>query len=379
MTARAQGKQLELLAFVDPAIPPWRIGDSTRLRQVLINLIGNAIKFTEQGDVVIRVEPDEADTARLRCTVSDTGIGIPEDKIGLIFENFTQVDSSTTRKYGGTGLGLSICKHLVELMGGEITVRSAPSTGNTFSFTIDLPEGPTPAVVHAPTTLDIQLQNCRLLVVDGNETSRMIIRRYLRPFGPVLVEASDGAAALNALDNAAQQGQPFSLAIVDSDMPQTNGLSFVRAIREREDSRSLPVILLTPHMGNSEIRQAYALEIRDSLYKPISRQRLLETVATVLQLAPPSISTAQASADQEQPILRPFRILLAEDLEDNRAVVRLFLKDMPYVIEEAENGSIALKKFRNGTYDLVLMDIQMPVMDGLMATAAIRAWEHDRQ
>lgn len=144
MTARAQGKQIELLAFIDPTSIPWRTGDATRLHQVLINLLGNAIKFTELGEVVIRVERDEADQTKLHYTVSDTGIGIPEDKIGLIFENFIQVDSSTTRKYGGTGLGLSICKRLVELMGGEIPVSSAPGAGSAFSFSIDLPEGPAP-------------------------------------------------------------------------------------------------------------------------------------------------------------------------------------------------------------------------------------------
>ena len=379
MTARAQAKHLELSTFVNPAISTWRIGDPTRLRQIFVNLVGNAIKFTERGDVAIHVEPNEANPAVLQCTVSDTGIGIPSDKIDSIFESFTQVDSSTTRKYGGTGLGLSICKRLVELMGGTISVNSMPGLGSTFSFSAHLPISPAPATTSLSATFDLHLQGCRLLVAEGNETIRMVIRRYLEPLGTVLIETSDGLTTLNALSSAKQQGQPFALAILDSHIANLDGSSLIKAIREREDTRSLPVIMLSPHMHDSNLRLASDIDCTNYLHKPISRKRLLETLATALRRGPIVSSVTPASTVKEPAGLRPLRILLAEDLEDNRAIVRLFLKDTPHIIEEAENGSVAVQKFQDGAYDLVFMDMQMPVMDGLVATAAIQAWERDHQ
>jgi PAS domain S-box-containing protein len=217
MAIRAHAKQLEIATFVHPDVPIWVSGDPTRLRQVLVNLVGNAIKFTEQGEVVLRVEPNQTDPGTLRCSISDTGIGIPADKVESIFESFTQVDSSTTRKYGGTGLGLSISKRLVELMGGHIEVDSTEGVGSTFSFVVTLPRAFIPRTSSPSPAPD--LRHRRLLIVDDAETNRMVVREHLKKFGSVLVEAPDAPAALRALDEAHREGKPFDLAILDYHMP----------------------------------------------------------------------------------------------------------------------------------------------------------------
>lgn len=376
MAVRAHAKELELVAFVHPSVPTWVLGDPTRLRQVFVNLVGNAIKFTERGEVVIRVEPDEADSTTLRCSVSDSGIGIPADKVGGIFESFTQVDSSTTRRYGGTGLGLSISKRLVELMGGHIDVRSEEGLGSTFSFVVRLQAALQPA--SAPTLPDLHLHGLRLLVVDDHETNRMIIREHLLRWGPVIIEAANGVEALAALDEAQQHGHQFDVAILDYQMPGMDGLELAQTIRQRNDCPSLPLIMHASDMRGQPSQRARELGVAGYAYKPVSRARLLESLAVALcQVAPAPAPQTPVPAGLESAHLAPLRILLAEDLEDNRAIVQLFLKDTPYTIAEAENGLIALQKFQAGTYDLVFMDMQMPVMGGLEATVAIRAWERE--
>ncbi len=377
MAIRAHAKQLEIAAFVHPDVPTWVWGDPTRLLQVLVNLTGNAIKFTSQGEVFLRVEPDATDPGLLRCSVSDTGIGIPADKVDLIFESFTQVDSSTTRKYGGTGLGLSICKRLVELMGGHITVKSTEGLGSTFSFVVPLPKAPIPPTASPMPAPD--LRNRRLLIVDDSETNRMIVREHLKQFGPALVEATDGPSALMALDQALQEGQPFDLAILDYHMPSMDGLDLARAVRERKDYASLPLVMYASDMRGQASESARALGIASYAYKPVSRKRLLESLAVALNQAPAAPARQLPAAHPQSAPLPSYRILLVEDLEDNRDVIALFLKETPYQLDMAENGAVALQKFRTGTYDLVFMDIQMPVMDGLQATAAIRQWEQEQQ
>ena len=376
MAVRAHAKELELVAFVHPNVPTWVLGDPTRLRQVFVNLVGNAIKFTERGEVVIRIEPDEADPASLRCSISDTGIGIPADKVGGIFESFTQVDSSTTRRYGGTGLGLSISKRLVELMGGHLDVRSEEGLGSTFSFVVRLQTAAQPA--SAPTLPDVNLDGLRLLVVDDNETNRMIVREYLVRSGLGIVEAANGAEALAALDAAHQHGQLFDVAILDYRMPGMDGLELAQAIRQRKDCPSLPLIMHASDMRGQPSQRARELGIDGYAYKPVSRARLLESLSVALrQVADAPVPQTPVPSGLEPEHLAPLRILLAEDLEDNRAIVQLFLKDTPYTIAEAENGLIALQMYQAETYDLVFMDMQMPVMGGLEATVAIRAWERE--
>lgn len=377
MAIRAHAKQIEIATFVHPDVPTWVSGDPTRLRQVLVNLVGNAIKFTEQGEVVLRVEPNQADPGTLRCSISDTGIGIPAGKVTSIFESFTQVDSSTTRKYGGTGLGLSISKQLVELMGGHIEVDSSEGRGSTFSFVVRLPKAPLPPTASPSPTPD--LRNRRLLIVDDTETNRMVVREHLKQFGPVLAEAPDGPAALQALDEAERDGKPFDLAILDYHMPNMDGLDLARAIRERKHCASLPLVMYASDMRGHASESALELGIASYAYKPVSRKRLLESLTIALNQPPAAPARQLAPAHPHSAPLPSCRILLVEDLEDNRDVVALFLKETPYQLDMAENGAVALQKFQTGTYDLVLMDMQMPVMDGLQATAAIRQWEHEQQ
>ncbi|MDH4080775.1 MAG: PAS domain-containing protein [Nitrospira sp.] len=377
MAIRAHAKQLEIATFVHPDVQTWVSGDPTRLRQVLVNLVGNAIKFTERGEVVLRVEPNQLNPGTLRCSISDTGIGIPADKVQSIFESFTQVDSSTTRKYGGTGLGLSISKRLVELMGGHIEVDSTEGVGSTFSFVVRLPRAFIPRTA-SPSPAP-NLRNRRLLIVDDTETNRMVVREHLKQFGPVLVEAPDGLAALKALDEAQREGKPFDLAILDYHMPNMDGLDLAGALRERKDCASLPLVMYASDMRGHASERARALGIASYAYKPVSRKRLLESLAVALNQTPAPPARQLSAAHPESASLPSCHILLVEDLEDNRDVVALFLKETPCQLDMAENGAVALQKFQTGTYDLVLMDMQMPIMDGLQATTAIRQWEHEQR
>ena len=377
MAIRAHAKQLEIATFVHPDVQTWVSGDPTRLRQVLVNLVGNAIKFTERGEVVLRVEPNQLNPGTLRCSISDTGIGIPADKVQSIFESFTQVDSSTTRKYGGTGLGLSISKRLVELMGGHIEVDSTEGVGSTFSFVVRLPRAFIPRT-SSPSPAP-NLRNRRLLIVDDTETNRMVVREHLKQFGPVLVEAPDGLAALKALDEAQREGKPFDLAILDYHMPNMDGLDLAGALRERKDCASLPLVMYASDMRGHASERARALGIASYAYKPVSRKRLLESLAVALNQTPAPPARQLSAAHPESASLPSCHILLVEDLEDNRDVVALFLKETPCQLDMAENGAVALQKFQTGTYDLVLMDMQMPIMDGLQATTAIRQWEHEQR
>ena len=379
MAGKAVAKKLELLVLVQPDVPQGVVGDPTRLNQVLVNLVSNAIKFTESGHVLITVEPahDRSTAHALRFSVSDTGIGIPPDKLRSIFEPFTQVDSSTTRKYGGTGLGLSISQHLVQLMGGHLEADSTVGVGTTFSFTIALPEVPL-AVTRQPGQ-PLDLRAMRLLIVDDNETNMMIVRTHLSRSGVHLVEASSGAQALTILDDAHRRNEPMTLAILDYHMPGMDGLDLAQAIRNRQEWATLPLIMHVSDLQRDETRRAQSLGITNYLYKPLSRRRLMDSLAAALNLEPVGAAQREGAEPSEQTALAPCRILLVEDLEDNRDVIALFLKDTPYQVDMAENGAIALQKFQTGRYDLVLMDMQMPVMDGLEATAAIRAWERVQQ
>jgi PAS domain S-box-containing protein len=376
LDAQATAKNIELMCFVHPEVPQYTLGDPTRLRQVLVNLVANAIKFTEVGEVVLRIEPgnDPTDPTAFSFSAWDTGIGIPPDKLQTVFGDFSQVDSSTTRKYGGSGLGLSISKRIVTMMGGTLTATSIEGEGSAFSFVLRLTATSAPKLIPDPLAT---LKDHRVLIVDDNETNRMIIREHLRRLGAQSVEAPEGTSALTALHDAHQQGEPFHLAILDYHMPDMSGLILARAIRQRPDCVGLPLILHTSQVRTDHSLEMRALGMAGYLHKPISRKRLLQAVAAALGQTPvPSKAPVQT---QSIPLLPPVRILLAEDLEDNREVVALFLKETPCVLDMAENGAVAVDKFHTGTYDLILMDIQMPVMDGYNATRAIRNWEQERQ
>ena len=378
MAVRAHAKQLELVAFVHPEIPTFVTGDPTRLRQVFVNLIGNAIKFTERGQVIVRLVPDETCQSRIRCSVSDTGIGIPEDKRHMIFDSFTQGDSSTTRQYGGTGLGLSISKRIVEMMGGRIHVESQLGTGTTFSFVVPLPETFGPSTVSLPPRLD--LKGRHILVVDDLAINRLMVREYLSSLGARVIEADGGIAALTALDHAEREGQTIDLALVDAQMPDMTGLELGQAIRAHPRHADIPLVMFVSDMLGEASRQAVVLRIASYIYKPISRKQLLEALRFALGLTPTMPVVESHDQTVERPdCLRPLHILLVEDLQENREVMNLYLRATPYHVEMADNGQVALEKFQAGTYDLVFMDMQMPVLDGIQATAAIRHWEREQR
>jgi PAS domain S-box-containing protein len=372
-------KHLELLVLVLPDVPQVVLGDPIRLSQVLVNLAGNALKFTESGHVLIKIElvSDQPPTPMIRFSVSDTGIGIPADKLQAIFEFFTQVDATTTRKYGGTGLGLNISQRLVELMGGHIEVKSTHGVGSTFSFVLQMPKTLSlETEQHAPR---LHLHGRRILVADDNDTTRMVFREYLGRAGVQLIEATTGAQTLTVLEEAACRNEPIELAIVDYHMPDMTGLQLTETIRGRTEFATLPLIIHVSDLLRDDTDRAKALKISSYLYKPLSHKRLMESVAVALTQIPAAPAQHESVARPESSLPPPYSILLAEDLEDNRDVVSLFLKETSYQLDMAENGAVALQKFQAGAYDLVLMDMQMPVMDGLQATAAIRQWEREQQ
>jgi PAS domain S-box-containing protein len=379
LAVRAHAKNIDLISFVHPDVPETVMGDPTRLRQVLINLVGNAIKFTEQGEVVIRVKPDKS--GLLRISVSDTGIGIAQDKLGSVFEIFSQADSSTTRKYGGTGLGLSISKRLVELMGGRLEITSKVGTGSTFYFTLPFKTAEPSEMSQAPRLPS--LQGLPILLVDDNETNRLILREIIGQAGASIAEAPDGPSALAMMMNARTEGAPFKLIILDCRMPDMDGFQVVEAMRKIPDLMGTSVLMLTSDMRRGDASRAHELGIKNYVSKPVRRMVLFDAIAEAIGTQPAeALDRPLLASPRPYPLrtTKPLRILVAEDLEDNRDIIALFLKETPCVPEFVENGAEAVQKYTTGgDYDLVLMDVQMPVMDGYQATRAIRQWERDHQ
>ena len=379
MAVRAHAKHIELITHIREHVTHMVSGDPTRLRQILVNLLGNAVKFTEQGQVLLQIESTESN--QLRFSVSDTGIGIPEDKLGSIFASFSQADASTTRKYGGTGLGLSITKRLVELMGGDIKVSSMPGLGSTFQFMIPLPASSVeqPAPLAAPSSC----QGLHILVVDDNAAARLAMKDILSHAGATVAESNGGIEALEVLRTAHSDGHPFHVMIIDRHMPDMDGFEVVAATRNRSECHDLPILFLLSDIQKGDRQRITELALHHHVNKPVSREALLTAVSQARTSAPEMTrrKPAEAAPSSSSSTLRPLRILLVEDLEDNRDIITFFLKDTPYKVDMAENGAIGVAKFQAGMYDLVFMDMQMPVMDGLQATRAIREWEqqHHRE
>ena len=385
---RAQEKKLELLCWAAPDVPTKLRGDPGRLRQILTNLAGNAVKFTAAGEVEVRVglESEDRDTVRLAFSVRDTGIGIPEDKLGLLFEKFSQVDASTTRQYGGTGLGLAISKQLAEMMGGEIGVTSEPGKGSTFWFTARLGRQAEGSRAEAPEPAE--LAGKRALVVDDNGTNRQILQVQMGAWKMRTVACADGAAALEALRRGAAEKDPYDVAVVDMQMPGMDGAELGRAIRADAGLGGTRLVMLTSLGDLGGGKRFEEIGFAGYLTKPVRREELRGVLGLVLGGAGgegKGIVTSQAARELSRGGAEPAgagkagprkaRILLAEDNATNQLVALSMLKKLGYAAEVAANGREALAALRRAPCDLVLMDCQMPVLDGYETAAAIRAGE----
>jgi signal transduction histidine kinase/DNA-binding response OmpR family regulator len=377
LAPRAHAKGLELACQIGSDIPPALGGDPSRLRQIMINLIGNAVKFTETGEVVVRVDCEHIDATRVSVTfsVSDTGIGIPKEKHAAIFDPFTQADGSTTRRFGGTGLGLTISKRLTELMGGTIRVESEPERGTRVYVT--LPFEIRAALPATPTNGGVKdLQGLEVLVVDDNATNRRILEEMLIAWGmrPTLVEG--GLAAIGALERARAAGKPFPLAIIDFQMPDLDGFGLAGRIKADPELGTTMIMMLSSVGNQGDGVRCRELGVASYLTKPVRQSLLLEAVLSVLAinkhpLAQPVLVTRHTLNEAH----RSLNILVAEDNAVNRTLVTALLTKRGHTVRTVVNGREAIAAVKEQKFDLVLMDVQMPEMDGLEATAAIRERE----
>jgi two-component system sensor histidine kinase/response regulator len=366
LAPQAHGKNIELMAWIDDDVPAMVSGDRGRLRQVLTNLLSNAVKFTAAGEVTVRVRRERD---HVRFDITDTGIGISRAAIGRLFDSFAQADTSTTRRYGGTGLGLTISRQLVELMGGEVTVTSAPGQGSTFTFTVSLGE---PASPHSARRVRHALPEAlKVLVVDDNATNRHIVEAYLGAPSVRCEMAACGTDALTAMHIAARTGEPFELVVLDGQMPGMDGIELAHAISLAPSLRGARLVMLTS--TNDRRRAARDAGIDHYLLKPVRRVRLLETVAEAMgatvEPAQEPLAAAEAAATRSD------MLLVVEDNAVNQRVIEAMLGKRGFAVEIAANGREALTMLAQRSYALVFMDCQMPEMDGYAATAAIRGRE----
>ncbi|MEO5970198.1 MAG: response regulator [Bdellovibrionia bacterium] len=377
MAIRSNEKGLELIFDISSQVPAFLNGDPNRLRQILINLIGNSIKFTSKGEVVLKIENSSERKNHLVFSITDTGIGMSEGELGRIFKAFTQADSSVTRNYGGTGLGLSISKQLIEQMGGSIWVESKKEIGTKFSFIV--PFSRPPAEIQYIHETRPNLAGIKVLVVDNNATNRLILLKTLNSWSALAVSAENGAMALRAFKQAHDLDSPFQLILLDSRMPNMSGFELVERFTA-EFPNSKPVIIMITSEDHSEgIRQSKRLGVNSYLVKPIIRSVLYETISRELGKKDVNKKRATPVNSSFEEVLESSKhldILLVDDNEDNRELILSYFKKSPFNIEIAENGKVAVDKIQAGNrYDLIFMDLQMPVMDGLTATLLIRAWE----
>ena len=376
LALRADQKRLELLLDVGEEIPDAVIGDPSRLRQIVVNLVGNAIKFTESGEIVVRVRPetDSAEGAGLHFEVADTGIGIPAEKQAQVFEAFAQVDGSVTRRYGGTGLGLAISAQLVRLMGGTLWLESEPGRGSTFHFNTrflvqdDITPVPAPIASEA-------LRDLPVLVVDDNQTNRAILLQMFRNWGMKPTAVAGGVAALAALKAAAAGGRPIPLVLLDVQMPEMDGFTVAELIRQEPMLDGTLLVLLTSSGQMGDGARCRQLQVSGYLTKPVTGADLAEVVRSVLggaRGAEPRLVTRHSLREGQA----RYHVLLAEDNEVNRMLAAKLLTKRGHTYVAVNDGREAVAALgAGGTFDVVLMDVQMPVMDGFEATAAIRAGE----
>jgi two-component system sensor histidine kinase/response regulator len=396
LALRAHQKELELASYVHSDVPDTLVGDPGRLRQIVVNLVGNAIKFTDQGEVVVAVrrhqeigpndsasEIEDDESIILHISVRDTGIGIPEEKHRLIFEPFAQADGSTTRKHGGTGLGLAITSHLVQLMGGQLWVESTVGQGSTFHFTVRF------SIQHralaAPLPAErIDVRELPVLVVDDNATNRRIMHEMLAHWGMRPTTVDNGPAALNILEHSREVGTIFPLVLLDAQMPEMDGLTMAERIKQNPLFKGITILMLSSGDHQDMELRCRQVGVSLNLRKPITRAELWEAILTALNL--PKVEeerTSHLRGSQDLPYSigmtckRPLRILLAEDNVVNQRLIVRLLEKHGHTTLVANTGREVLTALQQQPVDLVLMDVQMPEMDGLEATAAIR--EQERQ
>ena len=380
LAEEADRKGVELAASVEVGVPAWVRGDSGRLRQVLLNLLSNAVKFTHQGEIILTVA--KLDCAgpefMLRFSVSDTGIGMSAEVCSRMFSAFSQADASTTRRFGGTGLGLAISKQLVELMGGQIGVESQEGMGSTFWFQISLP--PTSGMANQLSSG--QLSRKRILVADDNATNLRIVQHQLESVGIEVVCATNGFQALSALLDSEKSGRTIDLALLDFQMPRMDGLMLTRAIRAQPAFKRLPIVLLTSVTQREYAQEAKELDIQGYLVKPIRNAQLIEVIRSLLgpvrKIADRPAAAVPATAEVTTPN-HGCRLLLAEDNPVNQKVGVLMLKRLGYQVDIVGNGREAVEAFQKFPYPAILLDCQMPEMDGFEATKAIRLLEGSKR
>ena len=372
---KAFERGVEIHCHIQPGVPRRVIGDPVRLRQVVSNLVSNAVKFTRDGEVLVYLAQEQMGErdAPIRFSVRDTGIGIPKDRLGWIFGQFVQVDASITRRFGGTGLGLAICKELVALMGGTLSVESEPGRGSEFTFSLTL-EGAADRSGDEGIRSGVHLKGQRVLAVDDNPTNRRHIRETLEYVGLRVIDAADVYSALRAARIAVAEGDPFDLAILDAAMPDRSGFDFARAVGADPNLAGLKMMMLTSADRHGGAREAEALGIHAYLTKPVPQAGLLDCVNAVLG--------AGEAGEQPVPLItegvmdelrRSLKVLLAEDNAVNQRVATAMLRKRGHQVDVVDDGVAAVEAVRSRRYDVVLMDVQMPGLDGLAATRQIRA------
>jgi signal transduction histidine kinase/CheY-like chemotaxis protein len=385
LAERAHSKGLELMCDVPPDLSTRVLGDGQRLRQVVINLISNAVKFTERGEVRVSVRQGSSEmlNSAFRFEVTDTGIGIKAENCANIFESFTQEDSSTTRQYGGTGLGLAICKQLVELMRGQIGVTSSPGVGSSFFFTVPLASDPQQEREKRATILN----QSRMLLVEDNSANRGILRQHLTSWGVLVTEASSGRQALEVL-NHALSGQ-FDALVIDELMPDMNGTELLNKIRAQEDFRGIPALMMSSADDPASLARTSNDGPAVSLTKPLRRSQLQACLSSLLTYqfsandwrseATRRNAKLLEAAQSERKISRIRRVLLVEDNPVNQEVAQAVLQDLGVEVVSAWSGEEALEKLASDRYDVILMDCQMPKLDGYATTSRFREWEKEQQ
>ena len=373
---KAYGKGIELVVHFPPTTPTALIGDPGQLQQVLVNLLNNAVKFTEKGQVVLRVRAEsvQAETVTLAITLEDTGIGIAEEKLALIFESFRQSDDSTTRQYGGTGLGLPIASQLVELMGGRIQVESKLGQGSRFQFSITIRRQDVTDSLEAPS----EWQDAPVLIIDDNGAARSALEEVLETWGLQVTTAEDGAQGSEALDRAQAGGRPFRLVLLDSSLPDDARFEAATAIKAKQPDVSLIILLFSAQI-HSEIKRYQQLGVSAWLSKPAKLRDLRRAIETILD-AGGSATKFAAIGGQGRIVpsglpVQPLKILLADDNQSGLVIGEWMLKQLGHCVETASDGEQVLVKVKSAEFDLILMDLEMPHMDGWQALQRIRQRE----